>query len=137
MTQGYFGGTLEGNACRALLSKGKLLLDPDILGDTPKEHMAPFVDALECFDSIVTECFSTTVVTADVQELLDNFQHAYLKTGLTITLKVHAVLTHFIPTLNLPCCQGRGLWICTEYRLEKAFTTILGKTSGKNGWLVP
>ena len=114
MTKGYFGGTLQGNACRALLSKGYVLLDPDILGDTPEEQMAPFIDALECFNNIFTECFSTKVVTADVQELLDNFQHAYLKTGLTITLKVHAVLSHLITTLNLPYFQGRGLGICTE-----------------------
>ena len=114
MTKGYYGGTLQGNACRSLLSKGKVLLDPDILGDTPKEAIEPFIEALNCFNEIVTECFSTEVVTANVQDLLDSFLKAYLKTGLTITLKIHAVLNHLIPTLNLPFLKGRGLGVCTE-----------------------
>lgn len=112
--KGYHGTTLEGNACRHLVSKGDALLDPEILGEVPAEAIQPFIKALKCFDKLVVGCFSSKIVRVDVPALLSEFKEAYLETNLTVTLKIHAVFDHLVPTLNLPYFNGRGLGVCTE-----------------------
>ena len=96
------------------MSKGDALLDPEILGEVPAEVIQPFSNALKCFDKLVVGCFSSKIVRVDVPALLSEFKEAYLETNLTVTLKIHAIFDHLVPTLNLPYFNGRGLGVCTE-----------------------
>lgn len=112
--KGYQGGTLEGNACRKLLKLGDKLLDPEILGNVPAAKMKTLVHAVKCMDKLVTACFSTNVVEDNIDILVDNLGKAILATNMTITLKMHVLLCHLIPTLKLSYFNGRGLGVCTE-----------------------
>ena len=73
-----------------------------------------FVDALESFNDLLKTCFSTKVVKDDINELVEKSKFKCLQTGLSVTLKVHVILDHLVPTLNLPHFEGRGLGVCTE-----------------------
>ena len=114
MSQAYHGSTLEGNACRFLIGKADALLDQEILGEISPLVVQPYIANLKSFDKLVTSCFSAKAVKDDVQSLLAKFKSSYLATDLSVTLKVHAIFDHLIPTLNLPYLQGRGLVVCTE-----------------------
>ena len=113
--KGYHGTTLEGNACRFLLSHSDSLLDPEVLGDVSPDEVQPYICAIKCFDKIVSASFGTKLVDiSNLEVLLAEFKAAYLVLPLSVTLKVHGVLSHLIPTLRLPYFQGRGLGVCTE-----------------------
>ena len=114
VVKGYQGGTLEGNACNALLKLGNKLLDDEILGDVPQSKMLPYVNAINCMNKLVNACFSTKLVNGSIDKLVNELGKAIIDTDLTITLKLHVLLCHLIPTLKLPYFKGYGLGVCSE-----------------------
>ena len=93
---------------------GDKLLDPEILGNVPAAKMKTLVHAVKCMDKLVTACFSTNVIEDNIDILVDNLRKAILATNMTMTLKMHVLLCHLIPTLKLSYFNGRGLGVCTE-----------------------
>ena len=124
VAKGYHGDIFEGNACRVLISKAYKLLDiPEIYDEIPsesekiivKEKVQLFIDAINGFDKIVSECFGTNPVDINkVEGLVADFESAYKKIGISVTPKVHAIFDHLVPTLKLPYLKGHGLGVCTE-----------------------
>ena len=112
--KGYQGGTLEGNACHKLLKLVHKFLDHETLGNVPAAKMKPLVHVVKCMDKLVSACFSTNVVEDNVDILIDDLKKAILTTNMTVTLKMHVLLCHLIPTLKLSYFSGRGLGVCTE-----------------------
>ena len=112
--KGYHGGSLEGDACRKLLKLGDKLLDPEILGPVSAIQMQPIVHAVKCMDKVVSAAFSTRKVTEDISCLVDNLGKAVLATDMSITLKMHVLLCHLVPTLKLNYFSQRGMGVCTE-----------------------
>ena len=47
VVKGYHAGTLEGNACCALLKLGDKLLDDEILGDVPTFKMLLYINVIK------------------------------------------------------------------------------------------
>ena len=114
VAKGYQGGTLEGNACRKLLKQADRILDPEVLGNVPSLMVQPIVHAVKCMDKLVTASFSTDIITEDLDPLINDLTKAVLATDMHMTLKMHVILSHLIPTLRLDYFQKRGLGVCTE-----------------------
>ena len=82
----YHGGSFPGNGSR------KLLQNVDCLETlSPSSSCGKFVSAFNSFDEVVSSCYGT--------ELHPEFQckiftKDYIKLGITVTPKVHAVIIH-------------------------------------------
>ena len=74
----------------------------------------PIVHAVKCMDKLVTASFSTNIITEDLDPLINDLTKAVLATDIHMTLKMHVILSHLIPTLRLDYYQKRGLGVCTE-----------------------
>ena len=109
---GYHGEKFEGPACRKLLKNADYLLSDSFLEDVPNKFaLIPIVNVLRPFDKIVEASFGYNFLKGDITELVVKFTEAYMALGWSMTLKVHLVMEHLIPSLN---CGGRGFGLTSE-----------------------
>ena len=83
----YHGGCMEGPACHALLKK------VHVLELALPRRLTKFATTLSCFDKVVTACFKHELE-PDYLVKIERFRTSYLKLGINITPKVHAVFDH-------------------------------------------
>ena len=96
----YHGGSFNGNACRALLLKSDLL-----------RSMCPFfclkyVEVFRAFKCVVDSCYGTEL-SADFEDRIHEFRHAFNALEINVTPKIHAVF-HHIPQFCLKYATGLG-----------------------------
>ena len=78
---------MEGPACHALLKK------VHVLELALPRRLTKFATTLSCFDKVVTACFKHELE-PDYLVKIERFRTSYLKLGINITPKVHAVFDH-------------------------------------------
>ena len=83
----YHGGQMEGNACRKLLKKAH------ILQTALPRRLAKFAHAMSHFDQVVNACFKSELK-SDFLIKIERFRKSYMKLGINVTPKVHAVFEH-------------------------------------------
>lgn len=106
----HYGGQFNGNQCRTLLSSTESLAQ--ILQEAGVFHVgAPVLDAFTAFNMVRNTCFGVTC-SPDFQVHIERFAVAFLKLGLSVTPKVHAVFVHVTQFLNRqqPLNKGLGYW---------------------------
>jgi len=97
--------SFEGNECRTLLKHVDVL--QAMVAETDTEKLPAFVEAFRAFNNVVTACFGKCLG-ENWQGMIDLFQEAYLKTGCSITTKVHLVIHHLASfCLQHDCGLGR------------------------------
>jgi hypothetical protein len=84
---GYHGGSMEGNQCKMILSKVKLLMTEL----PPPLHK--FGHALDALDCVRKSCFGVDLDDGYLVHI-DKFQTAYLALNVSVTPKVHAIFQH-------------------------------------------
>ena len=95
------GRGFKGPSARIVLKNAHLLAtDPSL----PRE-LACFADALSKFNTVVSGCFGTGLEASfNYPAEILSFEKAFLKLGISITPKVHAVIAHLPKWLDL----GKG-----------------------------
>ena len=83
----YFGGAFEGNDCRKIVKNASSLV-----AQCP-DKFKHFADTLEKFDEVVRSCYGYTL-SDTYKESIAKFTTSYLKLGISVTPKVHAVMVH-------------------------------------------
>jgi len=98
----YHGSCLEGNECNKLLSNLDKL---QALCKSRKdvETIKPFSESFRLFKEAMDECCKQHPNLVYIQSKIEDFKKSYLKTQLSITLKVHIFVSHFVQFL-----QGTG-----------------------------
>lgn len=93
----HYGGQFNGNQCRTLLSNTESLV---ILQKAGVLHVgAAVLDAFTAFIMVRKTCFRMTF-SPDFPIHIKSFAEAFLKLGLSVTPKVHAVFVHVTQFLN-------------------------------------
>ena len=66
----------------------------------------------KAMDQLVNHCFGTKFVDNDISVLLlKEVILSCMDLGLTVTLKMHVIFYHLLPTLSHPVLVGRGLGV--------------------------
>lgn len=112
----HYGGQFNGNQCRTLLSNteslAQILLKAGVL------HVAaPVLDAFTAFNMVRKTCFGM-IFSPDFQIHIKSFAEAFLKLGLSVTPKVHAVFVHIAQFLNRKKSSNKGLGYWSEQASE-------------------
>ena len=76
------GKVFEGKACRVMLEKADQMMNRAVLRDISPLVVLPYVRAYKAMDKLVHACFSTRVVTEDVDKLLQEVVVSYMALGL-------------------------------------------------------
>ncbi|CAH1106006.1 unnamed protein product [Psylliodes chrysocephalus] len=112
VSKNYHGEAFEGNACRTLLKRADVLLEPEI-----SEHLGgslalqPFIAAFRAMDKIVHSCFAVRRVQSELSHHIKDLKTALLAIDVTETLKIHITLCHIEESLEfLNDDEGFGLW---------------------------
>ena len=106
--QRLHGGQYNGPQCAKLLKNLDILRE--ILGiEMNKDCIKCIVLAFEAADEVKTACFGQ-VVMPNYQDKIKSFRIAYMKLGITVTPKVHALLVHVHQFLESKKGQGLGVW---------------------------
>ncbi|CAH1109213.1 unnamed protein product [Psylliodes chrysocephalus] len=109
--KGYHGEVFEGNACRILLKEAERLNDTEICQECGYFRIFPFIAAFKIMDQLVENCFRVERRPCNVEKLVGDFHKVVESTGVTITLKLHVILTHLKGSLEfLNANTGLGLW---------------------------
>ena len=115
-----YGGQWNGNQCNVLLSEAKTneltqLLIP--LGEKAIAEGGLLVDALVKFRAVKHSSFGMVRRRGYEQDIRD-FASSFLKTGLSVTPKVHVVCAHVVPFLKRNPQGNRGLGYYSEQSSE-------------------
>ncbi|CAH1110507.1 unnamed protein product [Psylliodes chrysocephalus] len=112
VSKNYHEEAFEGNACRTLLKRAYVLLEPEI-----SEHLRgslalqPFTAAFRAMDKIVHSCFAVRRVQSELSHHIKDLKTALLAIDVTETLKIHITLCHIEESLEfLNDNEGFGLW---------------------------
>ena len=112
----HYGGQFNGNQCRTLLDNTDKL--QKILQEADAHHIGkPIIDAFIAFNMIRQTCFAT-LRTRDYQTHINKFAEIFLKLGLSVTPKVHAVLVHVSQFLQRQIYSDKGLGHWSEQASE-------------------
>ena len=104
----YHGGQFECNDCRKILKK------LDSLEERCPAQFLPFVTAFRSFNDVVNACYGYTLAD-DYKEVIQKFRLDYLKLGISITPKIHAVFYHIEEFCEI---SGMGLGPFSEQTSE-------------------
>ena len=83
----YHGGQFEGNDCRKILKK------LDSLEARCPVEFRPFISAFRSFNDVVEACYGNKLAD-DYVAKIRRFQTDYMKLGISVTPKIHAVFFH-------------------------------------------
>ena len=83
----YHGGQFEGNDCRKILKRINSLEEI-----CPAEFL-PFITAFRSFNAVVESCYGYRLAD-DYRDKIKQFRIDYLKLGISVTPKIHAVFYH-------------------------------------------
>ena len=111
----YHGGKYEGNEVRKILKSADMFLSPFV----STEYQHQLLDSLIKFDKVVHSCFATKLI-PDYVTHIGNFQQSFILTGLSVTYKVHVVVSHIIDFINHYAEPGKGLGLVSEQAGESA-----------------
>ncbi|CAH1104321.1 unnamed protein product [Psylliodes chrysocephalus] len=107
ISKGYHGEVFEENACRILLKEAERLNDTEICQECGYFRIFPF----KKMDQLVENCFCVERGPCNVEKLVGDLHKAVESTGVSITLKLHVILTHLKGSLEfLNANTGLGLW---------------------------
>lgn len=84
-------GEMNGNMCRRLLKKTRVLAD--ILITNNQQHLMIFVQVLESFNTVVQECFGD-ILNPKFKESITTFSIAFQKLAIPTTTAVHVLQVH-------------------------------------------
>ena len=96
----YHGGTFAGNESRKLLKNVDRLEALE-----PPTQCRKIICALKSFNEVVASCFGRELKPNYLEKISD-FKHHYMKIGISVTPKVHAVFYHVAEFCAL---KGMGL----------------------------
>ena len=114
----YHGGAIEGNAMR------KINRNVTDLG-LPLNNS--FYIALKRFGDVVNSCFGKDTI-GDLDEIVYQFEEAFIQTGLPCSTKVHILCRHLVPFIRDYLPKGMGLGAVSEQATESAHSRF------KNVW---
>ena len=83
----YHGGQFEGNDCKKILNK------MDSLEERIPNEFLPFITAFRSFNEVREACYGSKLA-LDYLDKINKFRIDYLKLGISVTPKVHAVFFH-------------------------------------------
>ena len=99
----YHGGTFNGNDSRRLLSKVDRLEALSL----PNQY-GKFITALKSIRDVVSSCYGNEL-SPDFLEKITTFSRNYMKLGISVTPKVHAVI-HHVGEFCVMTGRGLGPW---------------------------
>ena len=114
----YHGGAFEGNGIR------KIIRNVTDLG-FPVNNSSYI--ALKRFGDVVTSCFGKNTI-GDLDEIVYQFEEAFIQTGLSCSTKVHVLCRHLVPFIKDYLAKGMGLGSVSEQATESAHSRF------KNVW---
>ena len=112
----HYGGQYNGNQCLKLL-KSLDQLESLLKREGAVEAGQPALHALQAFYQVVQSCFGDGLE-LNFQEKINEFGTCYLKLGLPVTPKVHAILVHVPQFLTRNSKQKKGLGYWSEQASE-------------------
>ena len=104
----YFGGALEGNDCR------KILKNINKLEERCPPEFTQFVKTFHSFNRVVESCYGFDL-SPNYRECINDFTVEFLKLGISVTPKVHAVMHHVAEFCTF---SGTGLGPYSEQTSE-------------------
>ena len=104
----YYGGQFEGNDCRKILKK------IDSLETRCPTVFMPFVAAFRSFNDVVAACYGYNLA-SDYKQKIRKFRFDYMKLGISVTPKIHAVFFHIEEFCDF---SGTGLGAFSEQTAE-------------------
>lgn len=91
----YHGSVFEGNECRKLLKNIDILRQ--ILDDSKKLAFGePYVNVFEAFKKVLDDLYSPQIDIISLHSQIVKFADAWIASGMSVTSKVHIVVTHLL-----------------------------------------
>jgi len=113
----HHGNRFKGPSTRKILKIAHLF----VVDRSLPRNLACFAYTLVAFDIVVSGCFGKTL-SPSYEKDIDDFEKSYMKLGISITPKAHAVFAHLAEFINL----GKGpLGFCSEQSIEASHYELL------------
>ncbi len=105
----HHGGEFDGKQCSLLLKNVNILFEVLDIEDINNEDIANAIDALKATSVVKEACFGKEL-DPNYKQIITDFGIAYMKLGISVTPKVHAILVHVCQFLEIHEGNGLGPW---------------------------